>query len=73
MSISEFHLAHLPPSLAIYVAVYQDLKNALFLRQQLLEGNPEFEYAFVDADNVSSFSVYDRIELKFNFVTTFKP
>ena len=45
-------LAHLPPSLAVHVAFYQDVQNASFLRQQLLQGNPEFEYAFIDAGTV---------------------
>ena len=45
-------LAHLPPSLAVHVAFYQDVQNASFLRQQLLQCNPEFEYAFIDASTV---------------------
>ncbi|KAL1958422.1 hypothetical protein VTO42DRAFT_4523 [Malbranchea cinnamomea] len=47
-------LSHLPPSLAIHVALYQDLKNASFLREQLLSGNAEFEYAFIDASLILS-------------------
>lgn len=49
-----FSLAHLPPSLAIHVVLYQDVKNAGFLQQQLLQSNPDFEYAFVDASVVGS-------------------
>ena len=52
--LQTFSLAHLPPSLAIHVVLYQDVKNAEFLQQQLLQGNPEFEYAFVDASVVGS-------------------
>lgn len=51
-SLHTLHLTHLPPSLEVHVALYRDLKNAAFLRQQLLDGNAEFEYALVDADVV---------------------
>lgn len=51
--LQTFQLAHLPPDLLVYVALYQDLKNAPFLRQQLLNGNSVYEYAFVDASVVS--------------------
>lgn len=44
---------HLPPSLAVHVALFRDLKNAVFLRQQLLDGNTDFEYALIDANVVS--------------------
>lgn len=47
--VKELHLAHTPPSVAIYAALFRDIKNAAFLRQQLLAGNTDFEYAFVDA------------------------
>lgn len=50
--LKSFHLAHLPPSLAVHVALYQDVKNAAFLRQQLLAGNADFEYALIDASTV---------------------
>lgn len=43
------HLSHLPPDLAVHVAFFEDLQNSRFLRQQLLDGNTEFEYAFLDA------------------------
>lgn len=46
------HLFHMPPELALYVALYRDVKNAAFLREQLLAGNTEFEYAFVDASMI---------------------
>jgi EKC/KEOPS complex subunit CGI121/TPRKB len=36
----------------VYVALYRDVQNAAFLRQQLLSGNKEFEYAFIDASMV---------------------
>lgn len=40
----------------LYVALFKDVKNAPFLRQQLLDGNAEFEYAFLDAQVVGSTS-----------------
>lgn len=50
--IQTLSLAHLPPSLAVHVALYQDLNNASFLQQQLLLGNSDFEYAFIDSSVV---------------------
>jgi len=52
--IEEFHLSHLPPELAVHVACYTDVKNAPYLRQQLLAGNQTFNYAFIDASTVLS-------------------
>ncbi|KAL4890812.1 EKC/KEOPS complex subunit cgi121 [Aspergillus ambiguus] len=45
-------LPHLP--LHVHVALYRDVQNAPFLRQQLISGNAEFEYAFIDASMVLS-------------------
>lgn len=42
-------LPHLPPSLSLHIGLFQDVENASFLRQQLLDGNTDFEYAFLDA------------------------
>ncbi|PLB45630.1 CGI-121-domain-containing protein [Aspergillus steynii IBT 23096] len=53
-SLETIQLPHLPSSLPVHVALYRDLKNAPFLRQQLISGNAEFEYAFVDASMVLS-------------------
>ena len=39
------HLASHP----LQLALFKNVKNAPFLRQQLLEGNTAFEYAFLDA------------------------
>ena len=41
-------LPHLPQS-PIQVCLFKNVQNAAFLRQQLLEGNTDFEYAFLDA------------------------
>lgn len=50
--LHSLHLAHLPPSLTLHLALYEDVKNAAFLHRQLLEGNTEFEYALIDASTV---------------------
>ena len=39
---------HLPQH-PLRVCLFEDVKNAPFLRRQLLEGNRDFEYAFLDA------------------------
>lgn len=52
--ISTFHLAHVPHNLLVHVALYKELRNAEFLRRQLLEGNQDFEYGFLDARMVLS-------------------
>lgn len=51
-SLQTLNLAHLPPDLAVHIALYTDLQNAPFLRDQLLRGNPDFEYALIDASVV---------------------
>lgn len=53
-SLQTLHLAHLPPSLAVHIALYTSLQNASFLRDQLLQGNPDFEYALIDASVIFS-------------------
>ncbi len=50
--LQTLNLAHLPPDLAVHIASYTDLQNAPFLRDQLLQGNPDFEYALIDASVV---------------------
>jgi hypothetical protein len=37
----------------VQVALFKDVKNAEFLRSQLLAANPDFDYAFLDATMVS--------------------
>lgn len=39
----------------VQVAMFNDVKNADYLRSQLLAANPEFDYAFLDAAMVSAF------------------
>lgn len=58
--LQTLHLAHLPPDLAVHVALYTEIKNAAYLRDQLLQGNQDFEYALIDASVVCS-SVFNSI------------
>ncbi|KAL6253404.1 hypothetical protein RBB50_001128 [Rhinocladiella similis] len=52
--VQTIHLAHMPPELALFVSLYTDVENASILKQQLLAGNAEFEYAFIDANMILS-------------------
>ncbi|EXJ83430.1 hypothetical protein A1O1_07053 [Capronia coronata CBS 617.96] len=52
--VQSIHLAHTPANVTLYVAVYREVENAAFLKQQLLAGNAEFEYAFIDASMILS-------------------
>lgn len=47
-------IAHLPDDLLVHIALYENVKNAAFLQQQLLDGNTAFEYAFLDASVILS-------------------
>ena len=51
--LQTLNLEHLPSSHTIHIALFRDIKNAAFLQRQLLDGNREFEYAFIDAGVVS--------------------
>ncbi|KAB8270767.1 kinase binding protein CGI-121-domain-containing protein [Aspergillus minisclerotigenes] len=53
-TLETINLPHLPSSLPVHVALYRDIENAPFLRQQLISGNADFEYAFIDASMVLS-------------------
>jgi hypothetical protein len=45
-------LPHIP-GYAIHALLFRDIRNAAFLRQQLIAGNADFEYAFLDATKVN--------------------
>ena len=45
-------LPHLPSTFVVHLALFRDLENASFLRQQLLAGNAEYDYALIDASVV---------------------
>lgn len=51
--VRTFRLPHYD-AYPIQVAMFKDVKNAAFLRSQLLAANPEFDYAFLDATMVSN-------------------
>ncbi|KAL4808942.1 kinase binding protein CGI-121-domain-containing protein [Aspergillus unguis] len=53
-SLETIHLPHLPSSLEVHAALYKDVQNAAELRQHLLSGNAEFEYALIDASMILS-------------------
>ncbi|PKY06497.1 CGI-121-domain-containing protein [Aspergillus campestris IBT 28561] len=53
-ALDTIHIPHLPSSMPVHVALYRDVKNAPFLRQQLISGNGDFEYALIDASMVLS-------------------
>ncbi|QSS61845.1 CGI121 family protein [Histoplasma capsulatum] len=53
-SIQTIQLSHLPSNRPVHIALYRDLQNASFLREQLLAGNTEFEYASIDAATILS-------------------
>lgn len=52
--IETHHISYLPESLPVHIALYSDLENASFLREQLLAGNSAFEYALIDASMVGA-------------------
>lgn len=49
--VNTIELAHLP-NVAVHVALFNDVANASHLRSQLLQGNPDYEYAFLDVTTV---------------------
>ena len=52
--VETVNIQHMPPEHPVYIGLYKDVKNATFLRQQLLEGNSQYEYAFIDASIILS-------------------
>ncbi|KAH7121125.1 kinase binding protein CGI-121-domain-containing protein [Dendryphion nanum] len=44
------------PDYPIHIALFKNVSNAAFLRSQLLEANPDFDYAFLDATMIISFN-----------------
>lgn len=52
--IQTLTLVHMPPELAVHVALYKNVENSSFLKEQLLAGNTDFEYAFIDASMILS-------------------
>ena len=52
MAVQTVNLDHIPLQHPIHIALFKDVENSAFLKQQLLGGNEEFEYAFIDASVV---------------------
>lgn len=52
LQLETLDIPHLPETFSVYVALYRNVQNAAFLKQQLLSGNKEYEYAFIDASMV---------------------
>ncbi|RMZ89008.1 hypothetical protein DV736_g3767, partial [Chaetothyriales sp. CBS 134916] len=52
--MQQIALAHMPPELVVYAAVFTNVDNAAFLRERLLAGDTAFEYALLDAATVIS-------------------
>lgn len=49
---SQISLPHLPQH-PVHVSLFEEVRNAAFLREQLVAANAEYEYAFVDATTVN--------------------
>ncbi|CCX07064.1 kinase binding protein CGI-121-domain-containing protein [Pyronema domesticum] len=54
MAIHTIQLQNIPVAHEVHIVSFKDVENASFLREQLLGGNAEFEYAFVDASTIVS-------------------
>ena len=50
-SVRTFQLPHYH-AYPVHVALFKDVANASHLRRQLLDANPHFDYAFLDASMV---------------------
>ena len=56
-SVRSFTLPHYD-AYPVHIALFHDVRNAAFLRSQLLAANPDFDYAFLDATMVSRSAAY---------------
>lgn len=53
------------------MGLFQDVKNTTFLHQQLLDGNGDFEYAFIDAEVVSKiFLILDQVSGMWGWISS---
>lgn len=62
-ALETVNLPHLPETLFIHAALYRNVQNAPYLREQLLTGNADFEYAFIDASMVGHRSFRQFLDL----------
>ncbi|KAK7513583.1 kinase binding protein CGI-121-domain-containing protein [Phyllosticta citriasiana] len=51
--VHPLELAHLP-NVAVHAALFDSVANAADLRRHLLDGNPDYEYAFLDVTTILS-------------------
>lgn len=56
--VTSIQLEHIPRPHSVHLALFKNVQNAAFLRDQLLAGNTDFEYAFIDATTVSESASY---------------
>jgi EKC/KEOPS complex subunit CGI121/TPRKB len=70
MALETLQLSHLPATQEVHIALFQNVTNAEFLQQQLLSGNTDFEYAFIDASVVRS---PPRCPLRYLFSSIYLP
>ncbi|KAI9850024.1 MAG: hypothetical protein M1838_006197, partial [Thelocarpon superellum] len=54
MAVQTYHLEHLPVDRPVHIALFRNVRNAGFLKEQLLSGNIDFEYALIDASMIVS-------------------
>ncbi|KAI9759907.1 MAG: 5'-flap endonuclease [Chaenotheca gracillima] len=52
--VQTFALEHIPSDRPVHVGLFRHVRNSASLKQQLLAGNPEYEYAFIDASVIVS-------------------
>lgn len=62
LKLETINIPHLPDSLPVHVALYRNVQNSAFLRQQLLTGNAEFEYALIDASLVRTYKFVSYVK-----------
>ena len=52
--VTSLRLAHLPVDQRVHIALFDNVQNAKYLRERLLSGDRDFDYAFIDAEMVRS-------------------
>lgn len=56
-------VAHSPAGLDVYIGLYRDVKNSRFLREQLLNANSDYDFAFIDARSVGTSSICTGVDM----------
>ena len=52
--VTSLRLAHLPVDQRVHIALFDNVQSAKYLRERLLSGDRDFDYAFIDAEMVRS-------------------